>query len=84
MGFMLGDGIGCYDLDEVSDAAARRFLATVKEPIIFAERSQSGRGVHAFVEAPESRGWKRSILGVSVERYTRERYIAVTGDIFTL
>ena len=80
---MLGGGIGCYDLDDVTDEQARSFAASILEHIIFAERSQSGRGVHLFIEAGESPGWRRVVDGVSVERYTRERYIAVTGDRFT-
>lgn len=76
---MLGCGIGCYDLDHVTDADARRFAATIPEPVIFAERSQSGVGVHIFVEAPESAGWRRTVDGISVERYTRARFILVTG-----
>src|SRR5690606_6562681 len=50
-GFMLGGGVGCYDLDHVTDAEARAFLATVQEPVLFVERSISGEGVHIFVEA---------------------------------
>ncbi|WP_396818878.1 hypothetical protein [Microbacterium sp. p3-SID131] len=74
-GFMLGGGIGCYDLDHVSDADARTIVRDIPEPIIFIERSLSGEGVHVFVEAPEERGWKRG----NVERYTRERFIRMTG-----
>ena len=75
---MLGDGLGCYDLDDVTDAEARRFAATVPEPIIYAERSMSGRGAHLFIKAPESPGWRRTIDGISVERYTRARFIRTT------
>lgn len=76
LGFMLGGGIGCYDLDHVSDFDLRDFVAGLIEPVIFVERSVSGQGFHVFIEAPESRGWKRG----NVERYTRERFIRVTGD----
>lgn len=79
-GIMLGGGLGCYDLDHVSDAEARDFIAGISEPILFCERSVSGDGVHAFVLAPESKGWKRG----QVERYTRARFIRVTGDWFRL
>lgn len=75
-GVMLGGGLGCYDLDHVSDADLRDFVAGVVEPIVFVERSMSGNGFHVFIEAEESKGWKRG----SVERYTRERFIRVTGD----
>ncbi len=36
----------------------------------------SGTGFHVFVAAAEERGWKRGNL----ERYTRERFIRITGD----
>lgn len=79
LGIMLGDGLGCYDLDHVTDDEARIFLAEIPERAIFVERSMSGRGVHVFIEAPESPGWKRTIGGLSVERYTRWRFIRMTG-----
>lgn len=77
---MLGGGLGCYDLDHVTDAEVRDFLATVPEPVLYVERSMSGDGVHVFIEAPEGPGWRRVIDGISVERYTRQRFIRVTGD----
>lgn len=77
---MLGDGLGCYDLDHVSDSDARDFASTLTERIIFAERSLSGEGVHIFVEAPEAKGWKRG----NVERYTRQRFIRLTGQRLNL
>lgn len=81
-GIMLGAGLGCYDLDHVTDVEARAFIATVAEPVVYVERSLSGEGVHVFVEAPEGPGWKRTVNGLSVERYTRERFIRVTGETF--
>lgn len=83
-GIMLGDGLGAYDLDHVTDAEARGFIATITEPVVYAERSMSGNGVHVFIEAPEAAGWKRTVNGVSVERYTRARFIRVTGNRFTI
>lgn len=80
VGVMLGGGLGCYDLDHVTDAEVRDFLATVPEPVLYVERSMSGDGVHVFIEAPEGPGWRRVIDGISVERYTRQRFIRVTGD----
>ena len=79
-GVMLGSGLGCYDLDDVTDAQVRDFLMGVPEPVLFVERSVSGRGAHIFVEAPESPGWKRTVDGISVERYTRARFIRTTFD----
>ncbi len=84
-GFVLGDGFGCYDLDGALERGrplpwAADVLASIPEPVIFTEVSQSGRGVHAFVEAPEERGTvTRLDAGRRVERYTWGRYIAMTG-----
>jgi len=77
---MLGDGLGCYDLDHVSLEQAREFASSIAEPIVFAERSMSGEGVHIFVLADEGPGSKRG----GVERYTRQRFIRVTGDRIVL
>lgn len=79
-GFMLGRGIGCYDLDDVSVADALAFVSTIPERVLFVERSVSGNGVHVFVEASESPGWKRTIGNLYVERYTMGRFIRMTGD----
>lgn len=81
-GFMLGDGWGCYDLDHVTDAEAREFISTIPEPLILVERSISGDGVHVFVQAEESPGWRRVVDGVNVERYTKSRFIRMTGVEF--
>lgn len=79
-GFMLGSGVGCYDLDSVTQEQARDFLASIPEQVLFVERSRSGNGFHIFVEAAESPGWKRVVNGMKVERYTRERFILTTGE----
>lgn len=79
-GVMLGDGLGCYDLDHVSDEQARSFLASVPERVIFTERSTSGNGVHIFVEASPGRGSRRIVDGLRVERYTTGRFIRMTGE----
>jgi len=80
LGVMLGGGLGCYDLDHCTDDQVRTFVAAVPERVLLVERSASGHGAHVFVEAGEQPGWKRVIDGVSVERYTRERFIRVTLD----
>lgn len=78
VGVMLGGGLGCYDLDHVTDDDARAFVATVPERVVFVERSLSGAGVHVFIEAPEGPGTRRP----GVERYTRARFIRTTGIRF--
>lgn len=83
LGVMLGDGLACWDLDHCLDgdtltASAATLLASIEAPI-WVERSLSGTGLHVFVNAPEARGWRRD----GVEFYSRQRFIAVTGDRFT-
>lgn len=84
LGFVLaGDGIGCYDLDDVLVdgvlvPAAREFLA--EHPGWLVETSPSGRGIHIWVDADPQPGWNRVIDDLRVEFYTRDRYITVTGN----
>lgn len=82
-GFMLGDGVGCYDFDDALvngslTAKAKKLLDSVSEPIMFAEVSMSGAGLHVFVDAPEGPGVNRA----GYERYTRSRFIRMTGREF--
>lgn len=85
LGFVLdGDGLGCYDLDHcVSegrvDPAAARFVAGLDA--FYVEVSPSGRGLHAWVESASQPGWRKTIDGLHVEFYTRERFITVTGNV---
>lgn len=80
-GIMLGDGLGCYDLDHCLDSNGvaswvGEFVAAIPEPVVFVERSMSGSGIHIFIEAEEAPGYRRG----NVERYSRERFIRVTGE----
>lgn len=82
-GVMLGGGLGCYDLDHcIVDGAlegwALQVLDGIPEPVVFTEVSMSGTGLHVFVRAGESPGARRG----NVERYTRARFIRVTGKKF--
>lgn len=85
LGFMLGDGIGCIDLDHClvrGELAvwAREVLETA-EDVIFVERSLSGTGLHIFQRVPEARGRiEVTPDGGRIERFSRARFIAVTGD----
>ena len=88
LGFVLGDGIGCYDFDhclidgQLADWATEAIRA-IPERVIFSEISQSSEGVHVFVEAEEGPG-RKIRDGRNIERYTAGRYIAVTGRAFKL
>ena len=79
-GFMLGDGFGCYDLDNaahrgVIKAWARQAIANIPEPVIYTELSQSGEGLHIFVLANESPGERKCVGDGTVERYAFGRFI---------
>lgn len=82
IGFALGDGIGCIDLDHclvdgVLTAPARAFLDRL--PATYVEVSPSGTGLHVWGRLPEGRGTRRVVDGLSVETYSTGRYITVTG-----
>lgn len=82
-GVMLGDGLGCYDLDhcytnDLLGGWASEFIKTIDEPIIYAEHSISGEGLRIFVKADERAGQKLRFMGKTVEAYTRQRFIRTT------
>lgn len=85
-GVMVGNGVGVYDLDgaltESGDVEpwAREVLAGIHEPVLFAEVSVSGRGVHVFVKAGERRGSRSA----GVEFYSRDRFIRTTLQPFDM
>lgn len=82
LGFVLGNGIACIDLDhcinggKLSDVA-QRVLSLVGDT--FVEISPSGDGLHVWVKAPECAGRSVVVDGQPVEVYSRARYITVTG-----
>ena len=84
-GIVLGDGLGCIDLDHcIVDGVvaewAQCWIDGYREDAVLIERSFSGEGVHIFLPMGEGPG-RRIRDGVqNVEIYSRERYIAVTGD----
>ena len=77
LGYVLGDGIGCIDLDDCFDAEgalsplAERVLGA--NPGAWVERSQSGRGLHVWGYLPEGRGRRTK----EIEVYSVGRYIAL-------
>lgn len=79
-GVMLGGGLGCYDLDNALEGGVlkpwgRSVVDAIAEPIVYVERSVSGRGLHVFVEVAEARGIRRSVGDGSVEKYSYGRFI---------
>lgn len=81
-GFVLGEGIGCFDLDHcltdgVISVEAQAFLDRC--PATYVEISPSGDGLHVWGLLPEVPGVKKLVGGLSVERYSRQRYMTVTG-----
>ena len=82
LGFALGDGIACLDLDDCLDSRgrpnelAREVLARV--PGAYVEISPSGRGLHIWGVAPEQPGRRQ----IAYEAYSTGRYITVTGRVY--
>lgn len=88
-GYVLGEGVGCYDLDGALfrgrlTSWAHEALQRIHEPVLFVEVSQSGCGLHVFVSAPPGPGSMHRVEGGSIERYTQGRYIAMTGVPYAL
>ena len=85
-GIVLGDGLGCIDLDHcivggVVAEWAQGWIDGYREDAVLIERSFSGEGVHLFVPMAEGKGRRIRDGEVNVEIYSSpDRYIAVTGD----
>lgn len=85
LGFVLGDGIGCIDLDHAVKGGkvadwAKAIIDEHRSNAFLIERSMSGEGVHVFLPMAEGPGRKIRDGVRNVEIYSRARYIAVTGD----
>lgn len=82
LGFVLGDGIGCIDLDHcLTNGKPAPWAQEILDrcPNTYIEISMSGDGLHIFGHLPEAQG--RVIRDDrSIEYYSRGRYIAVTGN----
>lgn len=86
LGFVLGDGVGCIDLDHCFEAGSLASWAQEivdRAPSTYMEVSQSGDGLHIFGLLPEGPGRSIRRDGSNVEFYSTGRYIAVTGNRFT-
>lgn len=84
LGIVLGDGVGCIDLDHCIVRGrlapwARDIVDAHRADAILIERSRSGEGVHIFLPMEGAPG-RRVRDGRNIETYSRDRYIAVTGD----
>lgn len=87
LGFVLGGGIGCVDLDHalINDQltpGARKILDSL--PASYTEISPSGDGLHVWLLMPHGKGRVLSIDGQKTEIYPPEsgRYITVTHRPF--
>ena len=85
IGFVLGAGIGCIDLDHALvdghlSEPARRILDAVGPTWV--EVSPSGDGLHVWGRLPEGPGRVTSVDGQAVEIYSKGRYMTVTGKNF--
>lgn len=86
VGFVLGEGIGCIDLDHCLDDHGHPNRAATELIDFYAgsyvEISPSGRGLHIWGTSPERPGFKRTWKDQPVEFYSQGRYITVTGRVF--
>ena len=85
IGFVLGDGIGCIDLDHCLidghlTEGASEILSTL--PATWVEVSPSGDGLHIWGRFSKSGRSVGTFMGQSVEIYSASRYITVTGQRF--
>lgn len=84
-GYVLGDGIGCIDLDycliDGKPTAATQAILD-RYPGNYIETSPSGNGLHIWGLMAEQPGTKKVINGVHIETYSRGRYITITGNVF--
>lgn len=90
LGWVLGAGIGCIDLDDcIVDGRIQPWAAEIirkyQRRALLIERSWSGNGVHIFLRMKHGAG-RRIRDGRNIEVYPPDsgRYIAVTGRRFDL
>jgi primase-polymerase (primpol)-like protein len=84
LGFVLGDGIGCIDIDHCltgNELSPQALELLARYPRSYTEISPSGDGIHIWGTADPAPGSKRIENGLSIERYSTGRYITVTGNV---
>ena len=84
LGIVLGDGLGCVDLDHCIEGGklapwAREIVDEWRDRAVFIEVSMSGTGLHLFAPMPEGPGRRIRDGERCIETYSRARYVAVTG-----
>lgn len=84
LGIVLGDGLGCLDLDHCITGGrlapwAREIVDAHRDAAVFIEESMSGTGLHIFLPMVEAKGSRVRDGERNIETYSRERYMAVTG-----
>lgn len=88
IGFALGGGFACIDLDHCYDARGRLsdWAKMLLAPVMgrtYIEVSPSGDGLHIWGLAPERTGIRvRNDLGMNIEAYSQGRYMTYTGHTF--
>jgi primase-polymerase (primpol)-like protein len=85
LGFALGDGIGCIDLDHcVNDGTpnAHAIAFMRRYPTNYIEISPSGHGLHIWGTREPQPGTRRIQGKLNVETYSQERYITITGNVY--
>lgn len=84
VGYVLGDGVGCIDLDHCLDGDTLEPWAKAVLDAnhgTFVEVSRSGEGLHIFGLLEEGPG-RKIRDGRNIEVYSAGRYIALTGKRF--
>lgn len=83
-GFVLGNGIGCIDLDHcLTGGQLDPAVAHLVPADTYVEISPSGTGLHVFGYLAEQPGRKFRIGAAGVEIYSVGRYMTVTGRRFS-
>jgi primase-polymerase (primpol)-like protein len=86
VGYVLGAGIGCIDLDHAirDDGTLTEGARALVDayPGNWIEVSPSGRGLHIWGRAEERTGFRKAWRGQAVEFYSQGRFITVTGRTF--
>jgi primase-polymerase (primpol)-like protein len=81
LGFVLGDGIGCIDLDHcINEGVVTEWAREILHQVgpTYVEVSPSGEGLHLWGYLEEAPGIRRK----GVEVYSVGRYITITGKVF--